>query len=511
MTPDKTTIVFGPPGTGKTTRLLTEVATYLDKGVVSEEIGFVSFTRKASDEARDRAAKRFSLTRKRLLNFRTLHSMAFGMLGLKRDTIMKDRHYYEIAQACGLQITRRETRMNVEEGLWVGATRGDKILFLENMARISQMPLDEVLGQSEFDNIEKLEVELWSRNLKSYKDANVLLDFTDMVTEWLHHGHVPLLKVLFVDEAQDLSKLQWEMVYKLAKQDCDVWIAGDDDQAIFKWAGAHPQTFTTLPGSRIVLEQSYRVPKVIHALAMELKTQIPDSVEKQYAPREEQGFLDFYGELEHVNMDEGKWLVLCRNNYLVTFVEETCRKLGYWYASEFDPPSRCTNPIVNWTRFLKGEVLTISELEEVLKMMGRTINIKKEYDKELFIKEEGRNEPSICRAIEELRPWYDCFQNMPVETRAYYRAVLARKERIYDWQEKKHQTPRIRISTIHGAKGGEEDNVVLLTDVSNKTYSKACLNWPDEYRVFYVAITRSKFSLHIIRPKTDKCLPLLAI
>lgn len=504
MNPLRTKIIFGPPGTGKTTRLLNEFETYLDKQIISEEIGFVSFTRQAAEEAKGRSCTRFGLTRKRLVNFRTLHSMAFQMLGLKSASVINFKHYKEVAEACGLVISYRANRMDSEEGLWMGATRGDKILFIENLARISGISLDEALEQAEFEDIDKLELQLWSRTLRSYKDANALVDFTDMVTNWLKYGTIPRLKVLFVDEAQDLSKLQWDMIYKLADQDCDIWVAGDDDQAIFKWSGAHPQNFITLQGERTTLHQSYRVPKVVFDLAMQIREQITDSVEKVYAPTKEQGLLSFYGDLEQINMDQGKWLILCRNNFFISQIEETCRKLGYWYNSLFDPPSRCTIPILNWHRFLKGDILSITELEEVLEMMGKVINIKRDYDKEEFLKDYEHNEQRVCNAIRSNSAWFDCFSAMSVDKRAYYRSVLARKEDI-------RGIPRIRISTIHGAKGGEEENVVLLTDMSNKTYAKAALEWSDEYRVWYVGVTRSKATLHIVKPKTDKCLPLMAL
>jgi superfamily I DNA/RNA helicase len=62
-------------------------------------------------------------------------------------------------------------------------------------------------------------------------------------------------------------------------------------------------------------------------------------------------------------------------------------------------------------------------------------------------------------------------------------------------------TPRIKISTIHKAKGGEADNVALLLDSS-----RACANSEDqdaEVRTFYVGLTRAKKSLHIIEPQTQ--------
>src|ERR1700761_420265 len=492
---NQTIKIFGPPGTGKTTRLLNEVANYLARGFQPEEIGFVSFTRQAAEEAKSRAHVRFGFSRKRLLNFRTLHSMAFGMLALNRESVIKTEHYQEIARACGFEVSARAARMNSEEGLWIGATRGDKILFLENMARISSSSIDSVLETSEFDDIEKLEVEVWAKALKSFKEANALMDFTDMLNDWLKHGTVPFLKVLFVDEAQDLSRLQWHMVRKMAQQSLDLWLAGDDDQAIFRWSGASPDEFVNFPGETVVLHQSYRVPKVVHALAMDIRANIDGSLPKEYAPREEQGLLDFYDELEQVDMSEGKWLVLVRNNYLVSMVEENCRRLGFWYDSLFDPPTKCTRPILNWHRFLKGERLTITEMEEVLKMCGRTINIKKEYDKSEFLQDYEREERTISEAITESRPWFDVFQDMSVEKRTYYRSVLARKEDI-------RGTPRIRISTIHGAKGGEEDNVVLITDMSNKTYEKMAIDLSNEHRVFYVAVTRAKVTLHVVKPQT---------
>lgn len=504
MTPDRTTIVFGPPGTGKTTRLLSEVAAYLTRGIIPQEVGFVSFTRKAAEEAKMRACSKFDLRKQELINFRTLHSMAFQMLGLKVSSIIGHKHYAEVADACGTSVTKRASRMNTEEGLWTGASKGDKIMFIENLSRISGTSLTEALEESEFDDISSLELELWAKTLKSYKNANTLYDFTDMVNDWLDHGTSPKLKVLFVDESQDLSKRQWDMVYKLASQDCDVWAAGDDDQAIFKWAGASPEHFVNLLGTRITLSQSYRIPQVVHTLALEIKSQIRDSVEKIYAPREEQGFLDFYGDLDQVDMSEGKWLILCRNNYFISQIEETCRRLGYWYDSLFDPPEACTLPILDYHRFIKGERLSIRELEDVLSMMGKVINIKREYTCEEFIKEFDITENKICGFFKECRPWFDAFQNMPVEKRAYYRSVLGRKENI-------RGTPRIRISTIHGAKGGEEENVVLLTDMSQKTHAKATLDWSDEHRVWYVGVTRCKKNLFIIRPKTDKCFPLLSL
>jgi DNA helicase-2/ATP-dependent DNA helicase PcrA len=67
--------------------------------------------------------------------------------------------------------------------------------------------------------------------------------------------------------------------------------------------------------------------------------------------------------------------------------------------------------------------------------------------------------------------------------------------------EKISQTPRITLSTIHGAKGGEADNVLLLPDITKAAVEKDDRD-PDElHRLFYVGVTRAKKSLHILEPK----------
>ena len=52
-------IILGPPGTGKTTKLLNICQEKKEKGIPWEKIGFFSFSKKAAYEARDRAGEKF--------------------------------------------------------------------------------------------------------------------------------------------------------------------------------------------------------------------------------------------------------------------------------------------------------------------------------------------------------------------------------------------------------------------------------------------------------------------
>ena len=83
---------------------------------------------------------------------------------------------------------------------------------------------------------------------------------------------------------------------------------------------------------------------------------------------------------------------------------------------------------------------------------------------------------------------------MPAEEREFYVSMLRRGESLTN-------EPRIKISTIHGSKGGEADNVVLLTDMAYNTWEATNLNQDSEYRVWYVGVTRAKQNLNIIMPR----------
>lgn len=64
--------------------------------------------------------------------------------------------------------------------------------------------------------------------------------------------------------------------------------------------------------------------------------------------------------------------------------------------------------------------------------------------------------------------------------------------------------PRIRLSTIHGSKGGEADEVVLLTDMAPRTHREALERPDDEARVWYVAATRARQTLTAVPPRTER-------
>ena len=90
--------------------------------------------------------------------------------------------------------------------------------------------------------------------------------------------------------------------------------------------------------------------------------------------------------------------------------------------------------------------------------------------------------------------WFEAFDDAPKRDITYLRKMRKNGEKL-------NESPRITLSTIHGAKGGECENVVLLTDLSLNTMKSYEQNPDDENRLFYVGATRTKEHLHIVEPK----------
>ena len=495
--PAHTQVILGPPGTGKTSTLLGLIEDEMENGTRPERIGFFTFTKKAVKEGKERAIQRFKVKDKELPFFRTLHSLAFRQLGLTRESVIDRSDIIDLNEKLNLRLTGKTTS---EDGHLFGMTHDDRLAFIENLARMRDVPLKEQWHEVD-DAVGWFELERFARGLRLFKEDRLLIDYTDMLQMFIKQGDIPKLDVMFVDEAQDLSPLQWSVVRKLAEKSTRIYVAGDDDQAIYKWAGADVDYLINNSKDAMVLKKSYRVPAAVHKVANGCIRQVRSRIHKEWTPRKEQGLVRWEPSIELINMEEGEWLVLARTNYLLEAVDEYCRNEGWFFEikGRASIPEKKVRAVIHWERLSKGTAISVPECADILKYI-KVKNPKKldQVDATTVLKYKDLKYyfPDLPQGL-----WYDVFTLLSPKEISYIRAMLRRGEKIT-------KQPRIRLSTIHAAKGGEADNVVLLTDITTRVYKNYQENPDDENRVFYVGITRTKENLFLIEPKTTRCYQL---
>ena len=243
-------IILGPPGTGKTTKLLEICREKKEQGIPWDKIGFFSFSRKAAYEARDRARDKFQASRDDLVHFRTLHSFAYKHLPIDDNNLMKSKHWKELSDLIGFDLVFD----NSDESIF--ANTNHKYVNLINLARLKGLSLHDAWNTTQ-ELLRWSKLDFIDRAITEYKKENNLYDFTDMIIDYVEDFHPTSFDVLFIDEAQDMPKIQYDMVHKLISHSNETYIAGDDDQAIFRWSGADVDQFINLKGSVEILNKTY--------------------------------------------------------------------------------------------------------------------------------------------------------------------------------------------------------------------------------------------------------------
>lgn len=470
--------ILGPPGTGKTHRLLEQVEIELANGIDPSEIAFVTFTRRGAQEAVTRAVDKFNVSRNEFTWFRTIHSMAYRLLGLRDGDVMQFSDYRRLGKELGITFN---FGVDADEAM-AGSEEGDKLRALEELSRNKMQSYQQTWDAENID-VEWERFEYYCRGLERFKGENSKIDFTDMLEKVHDQGQTIDLRVAIIDEAQDLSRLQWEVLLQLFAGVDHMYIAGDDDQAIYRWSGADVDYFMGIEAEQEFLTKSYRCPDAVHTVAKSIVERIRNRIEKEWEPREAEGkaiSLSHEHELE-INPDEN-WYLLSRNRSGFRRWEDLLHEQAVPYLVKDKAYVRPEDlaAIRAWESWRKG-----NEVKEHDLRLAREMIVGK-YEGDTF---DWDNAPKD-------EAWFDVMRRLGDRRRRFYQEAL-RRGRDLD------AIPRVRIDTIHGVKGGEADHVALLMDVGYLAWKSLQEGEDDEHRVFYVGVTRAREVLHLVEPSTE--------
>jgi len=497
----KAKLILGPPGCGKTTRLIAEIREALAQGAHPSRIGVISFTRKAIEEMVTRACAEFNLEPKVFPYMRTSHAFGFRGLGLQPQDVMNKEDYANVGREIGLTFEGNVSNV-MDEGMpliTIGGS-GAKYLQMVDRSRLRMIDLRQEFNEAGDWNLFLAKLEQLAGQLEEYKRAANKYDYVDMIEKYVEIGEPPDLDYLFIDEAQDFTPLQWRMAEKIADASEQVFVAGDDDQAIHRWTGVEVEEFNKCSNNIEVLDQSYRIPAAVHRVAMSISSRIHDRHEKVFEPREEEGRVEYVHYLEDVPLDQGSWTIMARTNSHVQSLAVRVKNMGFKYSIK-GRPSIEENKVANiytWTDLCAGKSVDLPRIKmfyDSVPKQGENAVVKRGSTKLLEMLA-----PDAEVNMEELTVNFGLLAGADQSAYEVLRIGTAEREYI-DAMERRGDDllsePRIKLSTIHAMKGGEDDNCVVWL-----ASTKACAESEhpdDEHRAFYVAVTRARDTLYILQ------------
>jgi len=461
--------IYGPPGTGKTFRLLRRVKAYVRTGTPYHKIGYFAFTKKAAGEAKER----IDVNEKELPYFQTLHAFCFHLLNKNEEDIIQPHHYEALGKMLNVRVSFND-KYNEEQTHFLTCNNP----YFQMIGKAINKDID-IREEFDLNEHDRKDID-WNTlnhiyiNLQEYKKKMHLLDFNDLIKQAVKSDKFPKFKAIFIDEAQDLSPLQWQLYDKLRENCEDMYLAGDDDQAIFAWAGADVNRFIKEPADERVLRYSRRVSRAVQEQSQIAVSKIAGiRKHKEYLPRAQEGLACHINNLGQVDLSQGKWLVLTRTKSNLLDIMKELKSKNIYYQSNKGKSFNVGmyNAAMAYTKWVREGTLEEKEINDVVEYIPS-----------------GNWDPE--------KNWYDIFVGDQKEI-LYIRNIISGGEKL-------SEKARVWLSTIHAAKGGEEDNVILSLHQGAKVQKSIRLSvdkQDEEHRVWYVGTTRARNNLYKLKAK----------
>ena len=524
--------IFGPPGTGKTTNLTRQIRRAVER-FGKDSVLVTSFSRAAAAEL---AGQDLPVSSDRV---GTLHSHCWHALGRPEIAEVHVEEWNRANPHLRITPAKKERKLDGEESdeESVDDVRsGDYWLGELNRSRGMMRP-----------------VEVWPAALREfaakwnrYKASRRVMDFCDLIETAMREIRIAPKRpdVIFADEAQDLNPMQLTLVRRWGENAQYFIIAADDDQTIYCWCGATPDAVLDpeIPEDhKIILKESHRVPRNVHARANRLIHQVTRRQEKVYDPRPEDGMCMHLSRggykspeywilktiMQHLENGQ-KVMLLASCSYMLHPVIAVLRQWGIPFHNPYRKSAGFWNPL---RRGRKG-----SSANRILSLLGdhpwthRDLKLWAEWlnpkgnlrpgakalieasDDSLPVTTERLNELFEAAAIEallaassdsrQLLQWWSRRVAPAFHGRVQFPVAVA----LAGGPSALEESPRVIVGTIHSVKGGEADVVFLFPDLSpagDAAYQRHGPQRDSVIRLFYVGMTRARHTLYICQRESS--------
>ena len=237
-------LLLAVPGSGKTTVLVARLGhMVINKNIPPENILAITYSNAAADEMRERCSSLFGQSIVGRINFRTINSLSLKIYaddcrkkGIPERALIKEWEARSLVKRIYMQCTGAKyvTENDVQELF-------SAITYIKNMMLTEERILE---LEEDYPDLHKMYQE-YQRTL----DRQGKMDYDDQMVFALEilrkdNGLLKSIKnrykYICVDEAQDTSKIQHEIIRILA-QGNNLFMVGDEDQSIYGFRAAYPK------------------------------------------------------------------------------------------------------------------------------------------------------------------------------------------------------------------------------------------------------------------------------
>ncbi len=287
---ERPVLILAGAGSGKTRVITYKIAYLVYRGYKPDSILGLTFTKKAANEMRERAAR---LLGQQVQDFNiflgTFHSFGARVLRKFASAVDLSHNFTIYDEQDQLNLIKTIVKeKNIDNMLQPGL-----VASLIKKAKLAGISYQEYLNHTAQDRFDEAIYEVYKEYSRRLRSLNAV-DFADLLlltkrlleqNPSIREHLVNKYSYILVDEYQDTNPLQYSIVYMLSKDRQKISVVGDEDQSIYSWRGATVENIKRFqrdfPQHRLIkLEQNYRSTQIILDAANKVISKNPNRIPK---------------------------------------------------------------------------------------------------------------------------------------------------------------------------------------------------------------------------------------